>query len=318
MGEIKNRGLYSIILLSYYSENRIIKVYENLKEALDSHNIPFELIIIDDGSKDKSHEIALSLEKTDNRVRAYQLSRNFTSHYAKFAGLSISKGDCATSIPDDFQLPIEVIIKMYRAWENGEKIVIPYRKKRQDNLFKSIPSKLYYYLMNKYSHANYPEGGADAFLADREIIDKLNEIKPLNTSSTVEVLSLGYDPYFFPFERPKSTASKSRWTLSKRITLAKDTFFSASLFPIKMITRLGILSFLSSITLIIISVYLKVKNYDSFAGISIPGWTSTITIISFFSGLILFSMGILAEYIYRIFEEVKGRPGYIIKNKPES
>ena len=144
---------------------------------------------------------------------------------------------------------------MYRLWENGEKIVIPYREIRKDNIVKSILSKFYYYLMNKFSDANYPRGGADAFLVDREVIDILNGIRPINTSSTVEVLNLGYNPYFFPFVRPKSTAKNSRWTFSKRIKLAKDTFFSSSSFPIRFITNLGIFSFFLSLSLILISVF---------------------------------------------------------------
>ena len=116
--------MYSIILLSYYSETRINNVFNRVSKALELENIPFEFIIMDDGSKDKSYEVALELEKKDSRVRAFQLSKNYTSHYSKFAAFSICKGDCATSIPDDEQMPLEIIIKMYRTWEMGHKIVI--------------------------------------------------------------------------------------------------------------------------------------------------------------------------------------------------
>jgi polyisoprenyl-phosphate glycosyltransferase len=161
----------------------------------------------------------------------------------------------------------------------------------------------------------YPPGGCDVFLADREIIDIFNEkIHPINTSTTAEALRLGFDPVFIPFDRPK-VKSKSRWTLTKKIKLAADSFFTFSNFPIHLITYLGIITSIFSFILIIFTILEKLSGERHLFGFSIPGWTTTVIFISFFSGLILFSLGIIAEYIWRIYEEVKGRPGYIIKKK---
>ncbi|MFW5804156.1 MAG: glycosyltransferase [bacterium] len=313
--ENKDNRLFSIILLSYYSEERIKGVYEKVKVVMEKENIPFELIIMDDGSKDNSYQISLQLEKSDKRVRAYQLSRNYTSHYSKFAGFSVCNGACATSLSDDFQLPLDVLVKSYRLWEKGERVIIPFRHKRYDSKIKSYFSNFYYNLMNRFSEVNFPKGGADGFTIDREIIDILNNhIRPKNTSTTVEVLRLGFDPVFIPFERPK-TNNKSRWTFNKRIKLALDTFLSSSSFPIKLITILGFLSVILSFIFIIFIFIIKLSVKNSFLGLSVPGWASSFVLISFFSGLILFSLGIIAEYIWRIHEEVKDRPGYIIKKK---
>jgi len=310
----KNKTM-SIILLSYFSESRIVNVFNKTKEIMNKENIPFEFIIIDDGSKDKSYEIALELENENSNVHAYQLSKNYTTHYAKFAGFSISNGACIVSMPDDFQQPLETYVTMYRLWQQGHKLIIPYRVNRNDGKVKDFFSNIYYRIMNKLSDVELPEGGADVFLADREIIDILvNKIHPINTSTTIEVLRLGFDPYFFPFNRPK-VKSKSRWTFKKKVKLAKDTFFSSSSFPIIFVTYIGFISFLISIFLIFISIYLKIYKYESIGGISVPGWTSTLIITSFFSGIILLSLGIISEYIWRIMEEVKNRPGYIIKSK---
>ncbi len=310
--------LFSIILLSYYSEKKIQSVFELVRDRMDAENIPFEFIIMDDGSKDHSYDVALELEKKEDRVRAYQLSRNFTPHYSKFAAFSICKGACATSIPDDLQLPIDIVVKMYRQWEQGNKLVIPFRDSRNDGKIKDFFSGRYYKMMNSFSDVNFPKGGADGFLADREIIDIMNtRIHPINTSTTIEVLRLGFDPVFIPYDRPK-VSSKSRWSFGKKYQLAKDSLFSSSTFPIKLITFLGLLSSIFSLLLILLSVYVKLFGNDSIAGFSIPGWTSNVIFISLFSGLILFSLGILAEYIWRIYEEVKDRPGFIIKQKKES
>lgn len=309
--------LLSIILLSYYSSNRIFEVHKKVTEIMESEKIPFELIIMDDGSKDNSFDCARELEKRDKRVKAFQLSKNFTSHYARFAGLSVCKGDCATFIPDDFQMPLNTMLKMYRLWQNNNKIIIPFRSYRNDGKMKDFFSNTYYNLMNRISDVKFPKGGADGMLIDREIIDILNnQIRPRNTSTIVEVLRLGFDPIFIPYKRPTVNA-KSRWTLRKKIKLAMDTILSSSSFPIRMITVLGLCSVVLSFLFILFIFIIKFSVNESFLGLSVPGWASSFVLISFFSGLILFSLGIIAEYIWRIHEEVKERPGFIIK-KPES
>ena len=314
MVDNKNK-LLSIILLSYYSSDRIINCYEKTKEVMDNEKIPFEFIIIDDGSKDNSYYIALDLEKKHKNVKAFQLSKNYTAHYALFAGINVCTGSCAVPMPDDFQQPLHTYVEMYRQWEKGNKLVIPYRVSRNDGFIKDIFSKTYYKIMNSLTEVKFPSGGCDVFLIDRELIDILDsKISHINTSSTIEVLRLGFDPVFIPFHRP-SINSKSRWTFKKKMKQAADTFFTSSNFPIKLIIYLGFLTSLFSLILIITTILFKLLGEKNLGGFSVPGWTTTVIFISFFSGLILFSLGIIAEYIWRIYEEVKNRPGYIIKNK---
>ncbi|KFF13961.1 hypothetical protein IW15_00470 [Chryseobacterium soli] len=309
----------SLILLSYYSEKRIVKVYENVKELLEKNNIPFEFIIVDDGSADDSYKIALELEKNNSNVRAYQLSRNYTSHYSIFAGLSLAEGDCALPLVDDEQQPYDTIVDMYNIWLKGEKIIIPHRITRDDSWKSSLFSEAYYTIMNALTEVTFPKGGADLFFIDREIINILNKrIHPRNTSTVAEILRLGFNPYYYGYQRPLGVNEKSRWTVKKKLRLAKDTFFSSSSFPIKFIFNLGLWVSLISFLLIVFYIYIKIFGSPFFNDIQPKGWTSIILFISFFGGLILFSLGIIAEYIWRIFEEVKDRPGYIIKEKNSS
>jgi polyisoprenyl-phosphate glycosyltransferase len=308
--------MLSIIFLSYNSGQRIVKAYMELSRIMRLHQIAFELIIIDDDSKDNSFEIAIELEKINSNIRAFQLSRNYTPHYGVFAGLSICNGDCAIPIPDDEQQPYQGIIEMYKIWKSGEKVVIPYRIKRNDGFINNTFANLYYKTINKLSDITFPKGGADSFLIDRELINIINQrIHPINTSIITEVLRLGFNPVFYPYERVKGINSLSRWTLRKKIRLFKDTFFSSSTWPVKLITRMGLFFSLFAFLIIIFYTYIALFGSPNFWGVRLPGWTSTVVIISFFSGIILFSLGIIAEYIWRIYEEVKGRPGYIIKNK---
>jgi len=301
--------LLSLIILSFNSSKTLIDVYKHFVKHLEIENIPFEIVIMDDGSDDKSFEIAQQLTIEDSRVSAYQLSRNFSTHYSIFAGLTKVSGKCAVPIPDDFQVPVETILEMYRLWENGNKIIVPYRKNRDDGFIVDAFSNLYYKIMNNFSEINFPKGGSDLFLIDQEIIDIINRnIHPKNTSTIVEVLRLGFSPVFIPMSRHKSVNEKSRWTFKKKIKLALDTFISTSSFPIKLISFLGIISSIISFTMIFYYIYAKLTGM-----IEVPGWTLIVIYISLFNGLILFSLGIIAEYIWRIFEEVKDRPGYIIK-----
>ena len=303
--------MLSIILLSYQSEKRIDKFFGALNKKMVEENIEFECIIMDDASTDESHTVALEIEKKYENVRAFQLSRNFTSHYSIFAGFSKVRGNCAVALPDDFQVPLDTVVEMYRIWEKGKKIVIPYRDNRDDSIISKTFSNLYYSLMNRLSEVQFPKGGADIFLADREIIEIFNKyIHPKNTSTIIEVLRLGFDPVYLPSNRPVGNNSKSRWTLRKKMRLAMDTFFSSSSFPIKFISSLGISSFI--LTILLIAYYITARITGI---IEIPGWTLLVITFTFFSGLILLSLGIIAEYVWRIFDEVKARPGYIIKEK---
>lgn len=308
--------LLSIILLAYNSGDRLIHATEKLNKLLGEEQIPFELIIMDDGSKDDSFRIGKQLEATYKHVRCYRLSRNYTSHYSIFAGLSVCKGACAIPIPDDEQQPYDTIVAMYRLWEQGHKVIIPSRIGRDDPKISQWLSIWFYRVLNALSDVKFPKYGADIFFIDRELIDIINRnIHPTLTTSLTEVLRLGFEPLFLPFHRPLGVNNKSRWSFRSKIRLAKDFFYTSSTFPIIFITRMGLFFALLSFLIGIGYTLLRLFGHNAWAEAmaKVPGWTSIIVIISFFSGLILLSLGIIAEYIWRIYEEVKGRPGYIIR-----
>lgn len=307
-------GLFSLILLSYHSGNRIPEVYLKLASAFQTEGIDFEFIVIDDGSTDDSYSIAKHLQTTAPNVRAYRLSRNFSSHYAIFAGLSVAKGDLVSMMPDDWQTPLEAYVQIYREWQKGAKVIIPFRSKRNDGILNELFARSYYLLMNKLSDISFPPLGADIFAVDREVADILNHrIHPINTSALIEVMRLGFDPVYFPYERPCTTGHKSRWTFKKKLRLFKDTFYASSDFPIRLISFVGSASFVLSLVVIVISVILKLMGEDQLGGFRVPGWTTTLIIMSFFCGLILLSISVLAQYLLRVFDEVKNRPGFIIR-----
>ena len=313
----RSEGLLSVILLSYNSGARIRCCYEKLGQVLAEAAIPFEFVVMDDGSGDDSYAQACVLEAEQANVRAYRLSRNFGSHYSIFAGLSKCRGACAMPMVDDEQQPYETVVEMYRLWQSGHKIVIPCRARREDAWLNNLLSESFYRVMNALTDVRYPPGGADLFFIDREVVDILNaRIHPINTSSIAEVLRLGFDPYFLPYRRPLGlNKGKSRWTLRKKLRLAKDNFFSASTFPIKVISALGWFAFLGSLLMGAFYVYIALFGNVTFWGQRVPGWTFIVVLLFAFGGVLLLSLGVIAEYVWRIYEEVKARPGYVIRSK---
>lgn len=309
-----NQGKLSIILCSYQSGDRIITVYNTLKSRFTTEKIPFELIVMDDASLDNSFEIAELLAQTEKDVFAHRLAKNSTSTYSTFAGLTKVTGSCVIPIADDFQVPLDTIIEMYRSWEKGSQLVVCNRESRSDGFFVDLNASIYYRFMNAVSNIQFPKGGSDGFLFDREIVDIINSLPHVNnTTPLIEALRLGFDVKYLPYVRPK-TVGKSRWTFKKKMKLAADTFYSSSSFPIKLITWLGFSIFFLSLMLIILIIGLKLFSDNTLFGLPIQGWTTIIILICLFNGLVLFSLGIVAEYIWRIHEDLKGRPPYIIKN----
>jgi dolichol-phosphate mannosyltransferase len=310
--------LLSIILLSFQSEQRLRPAVEEVVHSMAAEKIPFELIIVDDGSTDRSFELARELAGEDDRIRAFRLSRNYSSPYSLFAGLSVARGACAASIPDDHQCPLSVIVEMYRLWEQGHKVVVAHRRTRDDGRINDFFSKLYWGIMNRFSDVVFPPGGSDRFLADREVIDVLNSrIHPINTTPTLEVLRLGFSPTFVGYDRP-GRPEPSRWTLRKKIRMAAATFFGSSSYPLRLITVLGLGIFVSCLFLVLLIAWARLYADASLFGFATHGWATTMVVMTMFNGLILLSMGIVAEYIWRIHEEVKSRPGFVIREPEEN
>ncbi|HMS97140.1 MAG TPA: glycosyltransferase [Saprospiraceae bacterium] len=306
----------SVILLAYQSEDKIKEACTALTSAFEKENIHFEIIIVDDGSTDGTLGQAQQIQKENSNIRCISLSKNYTSPYAQFAGLSVCKGRCAAPMPDDFQRPIAHLIAMYRMWQNGAKVVISHRLSRSDGFWNDLGSKLYYQIMNSFSAVQFPKGGTDGYLIDREIVDLINGLQgKRNTTPVIEILHLGFDPIWLGYERPKMTNGRSRWTFKKKWKLAMDTFFSGSNMPLRMITGLGFVVFFMSLIIIVAIVFSKLFSDNTLFGLPIRGWSTLVVLVAFFNGMLMLSLGIVAEYLWRMYEEVKGRPPFIIKNE---
>ncbi|MBQ6461085.1 glycosyltransferase family 2 protein [Candidatus Saccharibacteria bacterium] len=299
----------SIIVPVYYNEQNLDDLYASLNEIIFKKlDMDYELIMVDDGSGDNSYELMKKIRNNDKRVKLVKLARNFGSHVALLAGLSHATGDCITCISADLQDPPENILEMLAKWKAGTKVVLAVRKDREESLFQKFFSNTYYRLMRRYALKDMPKGGFDSFLIDKKVASIICEMEEKNTSIMGQILWCGFKHEMIYYVRRKREKGKSRWTLSKKIKLFIDSFVSFSYVPIRFASIVGILAFVVSLVWIVVIVCTKL-----FVGIDTDGWTTLMAVLLLSSGLILSTLGIIGEYLWRIFDAVRNRPIYIIE-----
>lgn len=307
----------SIVVPVYYNEDNLVPLYEDLKKkVLTKLKYNYELVFVDDGSKDNSYKVMCDLAKIDSNIKLIKLSRNFGEHAAILAGLSNCTGDCAIRKAADLQEPSEMILDMIKKYEDGHKVVLALRKDREEPLIQKFFSGLYAWIMQKFALHNMPKGGFDSFLIDRQIIDILHLMNEKNTSLMAQILWSGFKYEKVYYVRKKREIGKSRWTISKKIKLVFDSLLGFSYVPIKFITYIGFISFIAS--LIGFSVILIEKMVGR---ITVEGYAAIMMAMLMGFGIIMLSLGILGEYMWRMFDAARNRPPYIIdeiNNKKDS
>jgi len=296
------------IIIPVFNEsnwNELISRLLSLKEKIPEHQ--FEFIFVDDGSKDKSLQDLLKFREKHKEIIIVKLSRNFGSMAARQAGFEVSKGDCVGTISSDLQDPPELFVDMIRHWQKGVKGVLAVRKERKDSIPSKIASKMYYYGIRKYAIPNFPKGGFDFFLIDRQIVDELNKNQEKNSNLMNLLFWLGFDYVTIPYVRQKREKGKSGWTLSKKIKHVIDSFIGFSYVPIKLLPSIGIIFAVASF------VYGGSVFYNWLVGdVQIEGWTTTIIMVAFIGGIQMIMLGVLGEYLWRTLDETRKRPTFII------
>jgi len=302
--------LFSIIIPVFYNELNLPETVPELLELQVSlQDYLFELIFVDDGSGDRSLPILREFQKQyPNKIKVVKLSRNFGSMAAIQAGLSISKGDCVGIISADLQDPPELFIEMIQHWENGSKVVCAVRNERQESWLTKIFSTNYYALVRKFAIHNYPRGGFDFLLADRQVIDEINKINEKNTNIMALIFWLGYEPVLIPYVRKAREKGSSRWTMRKKIKLFIDTFVAFSYFPIRLFSLIG---FLVAAGAFIYGVVIFFSWL--FVGIEVLGWVPIMIVLTITAGIQMTMLGILGEYLWRTLDEARKRPSFVIE-----
>lgn len=300
---------FSIVIPVYYNELNLpytIPQLLGLGKRLADYCL--ELIFVDDGSGDRSLEILLDYQsKYLETIKVVKLTRNFGSMAAIQAGFTVATGDCVGMISADLQDPPELFQEMLGCWEKGTKAVFAIRQDREEHFLQKQFSNGYYSLVRKFAVSNYPNGGFDFFVLDRQVINEINRIQEKNTNLMTLIYWLGFKPIMIPYIRRRRAKGKSRWTLSKKIKLFVDTFVAFSFSPIR---ALSIIGFIVAISSFVYGAF--ILFYWLFWGIAVKGYVPTMLVMTFTSGIQMTMLGVLGEYLWRTLDEVRRRPPFVI------
>lgn len=303
----------SIIIPMYYEQEVAQTCYERITKVLKNiPNYTYEIICINDGSKDKTLEILESLAKTDKNLKIISFSRNFGHQAAVTAGLKFVTGDAIVIIDADLQDPPELIPQMLELWEQGNEVIYGKRKVRKgESVFKLMSAKMFYKTLNVLSDVEIPKDTGDFRLVDRKVVDTINSLPEHNKFLRGLFSWVGYKQIPFEYERKERLAGKTKYPFKKMLKLASDGIISFSTKPLKLVGCLGIIAIFLSIIVLAYSLISYIFNLNELT----PGWTSIMVAITLFSGVQLLSIWIMSEYMARIYEESKQRPQYIIDKK---
>jgi polyisoprenyl-phosphate glycosyltransferase len=298
----------SIVIPVYYNEENLPYTISRLLALRDKISCELELVFVDDGSKDRSLEILLKYQQMHpNNILVVKLTRNFGSFAAIQAGFMKTTGDCVGVISADLQDPPELLIEMVKNWQKGNKAVFAVRIERDDPKLSKLFTSIYYSIFRRFAIPGYPKGGFDFLLVDRQIINHINSIYEKNTNIMTLVYWLGYSYVTIPYKRKKREKGNSKWTISKRIKLALDSFVGFSYFPIRLLSALGLIFAFSAF------IYGGMVFYNWWAGkIPVEGWTTLMVILTFTAGIQMVMLGLLGEYLWRTLDQTRKRPIYVI------
>ncbi|MEO1377482.1 MAG: glycosyltransferase family 2 protein [Cyanobacteria bacterium J06635_10] len=302
--------IVSIIIPIYNEEENIPQLYSRLQTVIKELDGEAELILIDDGSRDNSLNLIRKIYERDYRFNYISLARNFGHQIAVTAGLNFVRGQIVIVMDADLQDPPELILPMIEKWQQGYQVVYAQRISRQkESVIKRFTAYAFYRILRRLADVNIPPDTGDFCLMDREVVDILNAMPERNRYIRGLRAWVGFRQTAIPFEREPRFAGKVKYSFAKSWALAINGIISFSRVPLKLATYLGMLS--AGVALLMICLVLYWRLFDSAS--PLIGY-SLITIALFFLGSVqLFCIGILGEYIGRIYEEVKGRPIYTVK-----
>ena len=301
----------SFVIAVYHNEGAISKTHEKIHSVFlnDLAHHECEIVFVDDGSKDGSLQEILSLKKHDPSVKVITFTRNFGQMAAMLAGFKEATGDAVINISADLQDPVELIPQMVEKWIDGAETVICYRTDRSDSFLSQLFSRMAYGVL-RISMPEIPAGGFDFVLMDRKVMDAFNAIDVRHRFFQGDLLWTGYRLSFIPYVRLKRTIGKSQYNFGKKLKNFLDAVLDASYLPIRFISLVGVITFALGVIYSTSIVYSWFRGETPFAG-----WAPLMIAILMVGGLIMLMLGVIGEYIWRINEEVRKRPNYLVRDK---
>ena len=303
----------SVVIPMYYEEAVAEECYNRISVVLKNiENYDYEIIFVNDGSKDKTLEILENISKKDSNVKIISFSRNFGHQAAVTAGIKYVTGDAVVIIDADLQDPPELIPEMLKLWEQGNDVIYGKRKTRAgESKFKLLTAKMFYKTLNALSDVEIPKDTGDFRLVDKKVIDVVNSMPEHNKFLRGLFSWVGFKQTAYEYERKERFAGKTKYPLKKMLKLAADGIISFSTKPLKLVGGLGIIAIILSLLILIYSLISYIFQLNNLTA----GWTSIMVAITLFSGVQLLSIWVMSEYIARIYDETKNRPQYIVDKK---
>ena len=276
-------------------------------------DLDYEIVLVDDGSIDGSSAIIRELSASNSKIRFVKFTSNFGQVTAITAGLERVNGDAIVIRSADLQDPINIIEKFVSGWNQGNKVVIANRSKRSDGMIHRLQSGLFYKLIRTVS-PNMPKGGFDYCLIDRQVAQELRKFKHRNRFLQGDILSLGFSTQFVPYERLEDVNAKrrKRRSLSSSLKYSIDGILDSTYLPIRFMSALGVICMLGGVVYSCLIVFARITNNVPF-----EGWAPLMILILLIGGMLMLMMGIMGEYVWRIYDQLKKRPNYIVEEESE-
>jgi len=304
------RELLSVVVPLYNETGSLEELYEQLRGVLEGLQLDFEVIFVDDGSRDDSFAVVAKLVERDNRVRGIQLSRNFGHQLAISAGLDAARGDAVVVMDADLQHPPATVAAFVAKWRDGYDVVYGVMVGRQSpRLSKRLLSAAYYRLLRRLTPIDVPLGAGDFRLIDRKAVDVVNQMRERNRYLRGMVSWIGFEQTGVDYTVGERYAGRSSYSLGRMVRFARDGIFSFSDLPLRLILNVGFIVSFLSIAFGVSAIAARATD-----ALTVPGWASLAVAVSFIGGLQLIVLGMVGEYVGRIYDEVKQRPLYVINS----
>ena len=300
--------MLSVVIPSYNEQEMVPKAAKEIGRILAGEKIPFELIFVDDGSKDATWQCIRQVESEYPCVRGVRFSRNFGKEAAIFAGLAESKGDCVAVIDCDLQHPPEKLVEMYRLWEQGVQVIEGVKSDRgRESFLHKLSAKTFYRLISKATGVDMSRA-SDFKLLDRKAVDVILTMREKRAFFRALSGWVGFTTAEVGYEVQERTAGESKWSTWSLMKYAVSNITAFTAWPLHLVTVMGVLCLIVSVVMGIISLVQK------FTGTALGGFTTVIILLLFIGSLIMISLGIIGYYVGNIYEEIKDRPRYIISD----
>ena len=304
---------YSIVAPIYNEKDNLPELHRRVSEVMDSTGEPWELVLVDDGSSDGSTDMILELAKQDKHVRPVIFARNFGHQIAITAGWDYARGDAVVVIDADLQDPPELVLEMAKKWREGYEVVYAVRAEREgESWFKLWTASLFYRVIYRITDVKIPLDTGDFRLMDRKVVDVLKSMRERHRFPRGMSAWVGFKQVGVEYKRAARVAGETKYPFRKMFRLALNAITGFSYFPLQVATFVGFFSAGLAILAIPVVIYLRASGSQAFFG-----QATTLIAVLFLGGVQLISLGILGEYIGRLYDEAKGRPLYIVREAPE-